>query len=145
MSWIGKYASRDAVLVEILYEAGAVPFVRTNVPQTLMVRRISSATPGMRLMLCQWPETYNKVFGRTLNPNNRKLTCGGSSGGEGALIAMKGSPLGVGSDIGGCDCNFTAFQPGLTVCTPVRCESPLVSTVSMGYGLPTVGFPTLAR
>lgn len=84
VSWIGKYASRDAVLVEILYEAGAVPFVRTNVPQTLM-----------------WPETYNKVFGRTLNPNNRKLTCGGSSGGEGALIAMKGSPLGVGSDIGG--------------------------------------------
>jgi amidase len=37
VSWIGKYSEHDAVLVEILYELGAVPFVRTNVPQTLMV------------------------------------------------------------------------------------------------------------
>ncbi|EPQ57091.1 amidase [Gloeophyllum trabeum ATCC 11539] len=84
VSWIGKYAERDAALVEILYKCGAVPFVRTNVPQTLM-----------------WPETFNNVFGRTVNPHNRLLTCGGSSGGEGALVAMRGSPLGVGSDIGG--------------------------------------------
>ncbi|KAF7791824.1 hypothetical protein EIP86_002848 [Pleurotus ostreatoroseus] len=49
----------------------------------------------------KWAETYNKVYGRTVNPHNRSLTCGGSSGGEGALIAMKGSVLGVGSDIGG--------------------------------------------
>lgn len=49
----------------------------------------------------QWWETYNHVFGRTTNPYNRKLTPGGSSGGEAALIAMKGSPLGVGSDVGG--------------------------------------------
>ena len=41
------------------------------------------------------------IFGRTSNPYNRSLTSGGSSGGEGALIALKGSPLGVGSDIGG--------------------------------------------
>lgn len=47
----------------------------------------------------------NNVFGRTVNPYNRVLTCGGSSGGEGALIAMKGSILGVGTDIGG----FSAF------------------------------------
>lgn len=37
VSWIGKYANEDAVLVQVLYDAGAVPFVRTNVPQTLMV------------------------------------------------------------------------------------------------------------
>lgn len=36
-AWIGNYAQTDSVLVEILYELGAVPFVRTNVPQTLMV------------------------------------------------------------------------------------------------------------
>jgi len=36
--WIGRYADSDCVLVEILYEQGAVPFVRTNVPQTLVVR-----------------------------------------------------------------------------------------------------------
>ena len=49
----------------------------------------------------QWPETHNLVFGRTTNPHNRSLTSGGSSGGEGALISLRGSPLGVGSDIGG--------------------------------------------
>ncbi|KAJ6621894.1 general amidase [Mycena sp. CBHHK59/15] len=83
-SWIGRYADSDCVLVEILYECGAVPFVRTNVPQTLM-----------------WGETMNHVFGRTLNPYNLAFTPGGSSGGEGALIAMKGSCLGIGTDIGG--------------------------------------------
>ena len=38
---------------------------------------------------------------RTSNPLNRNLTSGGSSGGESALIAMHGSPLGLGTDIGG--------------------------------------------
>lgn len=62
---------------------------------------------SIRFFLCsqwnyiQWPESFNNVFGRTLNPFNRSLTCGGSSGGEGALVGIKGSPLGVGSDIGG--------------------------------------------
>ncbi|KAI0757030.1 general amidase [Daedaleopsis nitida] len=83
-AWIGKYAEDDAVLVKLLLQAGAVLYVRTNVPQTLM-----------------WGETYNNVFGRTLNPYNRKLTPGGSSGGESALIALHGSLLGIGSDIGG--------------------------------------------
>ncbi|EGO29913.1 hypothetical protein SERLADRAFT_365906 [Serpula lacrymans var. lacrymans S7.9] len=81
---IGKFAEEDCVLVEMLYDLGAVPFVRTNVPQTLM-----------------WGETHNNVFGRTTNPYNRGLTPGGSSGGEGALLAMKGSPLGIGTDIDG--------------------------------------------
>ena len=40
-AWVGNYAEADCVLVEILYELGAVPFVRTNVPQTLMVRRVT--------------------------------------------------------------------------------------------------------
>ena len=38
VSWIGNYAEKNAVLVDILEACGAVPFVRTNVPQTLMVR-----------------------------------------------------------------------------------------------------------
>lgn len=84
ISWIGRYAEKNAVLVDVLIECGAVPFVRTNLPQTVM-----------------WPESFNNIFGRTTNPYNRSLTPGGSSGGEGALVALKGSPLGVGSDIGG--------------------------------------------
>lgn len=46
-------------------------------------------------------DSDNNVFGRTLNPANVKLTAGGSSGGEGALIAMHGSVLGVGTDVAG--------------------------------------------
>lgn len=39
VSWIGQYAEKNAVLVDILIECGAVPFVRTNIPQTLMVSK----------------------------------------------------------------------------------------------------------
>jgi len=46
-------------------------------------------------------ECSNPVFGRTTNPYNDAYTSGGSSGGEGALLAMDGSALGIGSDIGG--------------------------------------------
>ena len=38
VAWIGSKAEKDSVLVETLYGLGAVPFVRTNVPQTLMAR-----------------------------------------------------------------------------------------------------------
>jgi len=46
-------------------------------------------------------ECCNPLWGRTVNPYNDGYTCGGSSGGEAALIAMDGSPVGIGSDVGG--------------------------------------------
>jgi Asp-tRNA(Asn)/Glu-tRNA(Gln) amidotransferase A subunit family amidase len=46
-------------------------------------------------------ECSNPLWGRTTNPWNKKYTCGGSSGGEGALLAMDGTALGVGCDVGG--------------------------------------------
>ena len=46
-------------------------------------------------------ETVNNIIEYTPNPKNRHLSSGGSSGGEGALISLKGSPLGFGTDIGG--------------------------------------------
>lgn len=62
--------------------------------------------PQLSSLRCLWQalmlaETVNNVFGTTVNPFNARLTCGGSSGGEGALLALRGSPLGVGSDLGG--------------------------------------------
>jgi len=42
-------------------------------------------------------ETSNNIMGYAWNPKNRNLSAGGSSGGEGALIGMKGSPLGFGT------------------------------------------------
>ena len=79
-----KPATENAALVELLLSLGAVIHVKTNVPQTMMAL-----------------DSHNNVFGRTLNPQNNALTAGGSSGGEGALIAMRGSVLGVGTDVGG--------------------------------------------
>jgi len=46
-------------------------------------------------------ETDSNLYGVTVNPYNRNVSSGGSSGGEGALIGMRGSSLGIGSDIGG--------------------------------------------
>lgn len=55
-------------------------------------------------------ESVNNLWGRTTNPFNRKLTCGGSSGGEGSLIGLRGSIMGVGSDLGGSVRIPAAFQ-----------------------------------
>lgn len=63
-------------------------------------------------------ESINNVWGTAENPWNRKRTCGGSSGGSGAAIAAKVSPLCFGSDIGGsiripaAFNGVTGFKPG---------------------------------
>lgn len=67
-----------------LRNLGAVLSCKTSVPHTLMTG-----------------ETINNIIGYTWNPKNRNLAAGGSSGGEGALIGLKGSPCGFGTDIGG--------------------------------------------
>ncbi|KAI9836453.1 MAG: hypothetical protein M1819_001485 [Sarea resinae] len=74
----------ESLLVQVVRRLGAVYYVKTNVP------------PGMMMM-----DTLNNAWGATRNPLNPALSAGGSSGGEAALIAMRGSPLGVGTDIGG--------------------------------------------
>lgn len=63
-------------------------------------------------------ECCNPLWGRTTNPYNNQYTSGGSSGGEGALVAMDGSPLGIGTDIGGslripaAYCGVYSLKPG---------------------------------
>ncbi|KAI9037998.1 putative general amidase [Aspergillus affinis] len=77
-------ATENSPLVDLLESLGAVIIAKTNIPQTLGTL-----------------DSCNHLFGRTLNPLNRKLTAGGSSGGEGVLVAMRGSMVGFGTDIGG--------------------------------------------
>lgn len=48
-------------------------------------------------MVC---ETVNNIIGRTVNPRGKHWSCGGSSGGEGAIVAFRGGIIGVGTDIG---------------------------------------------
>lgn len=49
----------------------------------------------------QWAETDNPLWGQTLNPRNPNFIPGGSTGGEGSILALHGSILGLGTDIGG--------------------------------------------
>ena len=77
-------ADSDATVVERVKQAGAIIMGKTNVPEAAM-----------------WCETYNHVYGRTRNPYDLSRGVGGSSGGEGAIVAAAASPFGIGSDIGG--------------------------------------------
>ena len=56
-------------------------------------------------------ETCSNITGNTVNPHNTALSAGGSSGGESALQALYGSPLGIGSDIGTSQSVFHEYQP----------------------------------
>ncbi|KHN99009.1 acetamidase [Metarhizium album ARSEF 1941] len=91
--------TKDSQMVAILRSAGAVFYCKTNQPQSLMHLESTS------------------FYGRTLNPHNIKLSAGGSTGGEAALIALRGSVLGVGTDIGGsvrgpcAFCGIYGFKP----------------------------------
>ncbi|KAJ6534413.1 amidase signature domain-containing protein [Mycena capillaripes] len=76
-------ASKHGSIAQVLYDAGAVFYCKTNLPQS-----------SMHL------ETYS-FWGQVVNPYNTALTAGGSSGGCSALVAFGGSPVGTGSDIGG--------------------------------------------
>ncbi|KAK5116825.1 hypothetical protein LTR85_009085 [Meristemomyces frigidus] len=77
-------ASEDAVVVAILKQMGVVFIAKTNLPQSIM-----------------WCETENPLWGLTTHPLNPGFTPGGSTGGEGALLAQHGSLVGWGTDIGG--------------------------------------------
>lgn len=93
VGWIGTFQGKKGTGKEKVYESemvkelrdlGATLYCKTSVPHTLMCG-----------------ETVNNIIGYTFNPKNRNLSSGGSSGGEGALIGLKGSPVGFGTDIGG--------------------------------------------
>ena len=77
-------AISDDPYVARLRAAGAIVIAKTNLSQLMI-----------------FIEADNPVYGRTNNPWNIGRLCGGSSGGEGAIIAAGGSPLGLGTDIGG--------------------------------------------
>ena len=85
----------DNPLVRRLRRAGAIVLAKTNVPQLMLMH-----------------ETDNPLYGRTQNPWNLERGPGGSSGGEAAIIAAGGSPLGLGNDIGG-SIRFPAHSCGI--------------------------------
>lgn len=87
------YHDKDSAVVHALREAGAIVVARSNVPELAMAG-----------------ETDNLRFGRTNNALDPTRAAGGSSGGEGVLVASGGSAAGVGSDILGSIRIPTAFN-----------------------------------
>ena len=82
----------DAVIVERLTRAGAITIGKTNTPE-----------------FAAGSQTYNEVFGETLNPYDTTKTCGGSSGGAAVALACGMLPLADGSDFGGSLRNPASF------------------------------------
>lgn len=76
VKFIGRPQEGEVSVNEVLWKAGAVFYARTTQPQAVMHL-----------------ETSSNIYGTTMNPHNTNLTAGGSSGGESALVAFRGSVL----------------------------------------------------
>ena len=93
---------RDAVIVERLKQAGAISVGKTNTPE-----------------FAAGSQTFNEVFGATLNPYDLSKTCGGSSGGAAVALACGMLPIADGSDLGGSlrnpanFCNVVGFRTAI--------------------------------
>ncbi|KAI1489819.1 amidase signature domain-containing protein [Biscogniauxia mediterranea] len=93
VSWIGTFEGQsntgkeknfESQIVQELYSLGAIPIGKTTLVQSIWA-----------------PETNNNILGYAVNPYNQNMSTGGSSGGEGAMQALRGSAFGIGTDIGG--------------------------------------------
>ncbi len=110
------HAEHDDIYVGEMRKAGAVILGKTNVAQCLL-----------------YYESDNPLYGRSNNPWNLERTCGGSSGGEAAIIAAGGSPLGLGTDIGG-SCRVPAAFCGVVGFKPTDGRVPDTGLYSLPIG-----------
>jgi len=116
-------------LVRLLKSLGAVPFVKTALPITLLSF-----------------ESSNDLWGRCSNPHNKHFSPGGSTGGEAALLAFGGSRIGIGSDVAG-SVRLPAHWSG---CFALRCsigrfpKAGIESSMPGQEGVPSV-FSPMAR
>jgi amidase len=106
----------DATAVARLRAAGAIILGKTNVPE-----------------LAGAIETDNLVYGRTNNPYDLARTPGGSSGGESAIVAACGSPLGLGTDAGG-SIRIPAHFCGLAAIKPTSGRVPRTGQFPLPMG-----------
>ncbi|KAF4441026.1 hypothetical protein FACUT_3055 [Fusarium acutatum] len=114
--------SQDSALVAALRAEGAIFFCKTTMPQSAMAI-----------------ETVSNLWGRTLNPSNRDLNAGGSSGGDAVLVAMKGTPLTPSTDLGGSIRVPAAFN-GLYALKPTAARIPKGGMPDLGQSLIQVSF-----
>ena len=118
---------QDALMVERLKQAGAISVGKTNTPE-----------------FGAGSQTFNEVFGATLNPYDLSKTCGGSSGGAAVALACGMVPIADGSDLGGSlrnpsnFCNIVGFRtaigrvpvwPSQTPWSALAVQGPMARTV----------------
>jgi len=116
----------DALIVERLKRAGTITLGKTNLPE-----------------FGAGSQTYNEVFGETLNPYDTTKTCGGSSGGAAVALACGMLPIADGSDMGGSlrnpasFCNVVGFRtspgrvpvwPASVGWFPISVQGPMART-----------------
>ncbi len=119
--------TEDDLIVERLKKAGALTIGKTNVPE-----------------FGAGSQTFNPIFGATLNPYDTSKTCGGSSGGAAVALACGMIPLADGSDMGGSlrnpanFCNVVGFRtspgrvpvwPKQSGWTTLSVQGPMARTV----------------
>ncbi len=130
----------DDLIVERLKKAGAITIGKTNTPE-----------------FGAGSQTYNTVFGETLNPYDTTKTCGGSSGGAAVALACGMQPIADGSDLGGSlrnpanFCNVVGFRPSpgrvpvwptLASWYPLSVQGPMARTVEdVAYMLSVIAGP----
>ena len=94
--------TEDDIVVDRMRRAGAITIGKTNTPE-----------------FGAGSQTFNQVFGATLNPYDLSKTCGGSSGGAAVALACGMVPVVDGSDTGGslrnpaAFCNVVGFRPSI--------------------------------
>lgn len=81
---IDEWSSFESELVKQLRSLGATLYCKTSLAHADMSG-----------------DTANNIIGTTVHPRHRLLHPGASSGGEGALVGCKASPLGIGTNMGG--------------------------------------------
>jgi Asp-tRNA(Asn)/Glu-tRNA(Gln) amidotransferase A subunit family amidase len=116
------YCEEDSPVVQRLRQAGAIIIARSNMPEMALVG-----------------ETENLLYGRTNNPLDPERTCGGSSGGEGALVGSGSTALGIGSDILGsiripaAFCGLVGFKPAAAAVPKQGVWPPLVDLFTASW------------
>lgn len=120
VSLIDNVPSEHALTNQILEDLGVVFYIRTTQPQTIMHL-----------------DSQNNFLGLSRNPHNLSLSSGGSSSGEGSVVGFGGSPLGIGTDIGG-SIRVPAAYSGCYGLRPTTKRLSLAGGVSAGAGQESV-------
>ena len=117
----------DGLIIERLRGAGAITIGKTNTPE-----------------FGAGSQTFNPIFGATLNPYDLSKTCGGSSGGAAVALACGMMPIADGSDFGGSLRNPASFNnvvglrsapgrvpvwPAVLAWSPFSVQGPMARTV----------------